>query len=144
MQIRPMTLNDCPQVAEIEAASFSRPWSLDAFKNTVIMPNYRYLVVEEDQEILGFCALIFVMDEGEIPNVCVKESARGKGIGRIMMEALIKEAEKLNLSVLYLEVRESNEPARRLYRSVGFFESGMRKNFYEQPQENAVLMSRTL
>ena len=144
MQIRPMTIDDCEQVAEIEAASFSVPWSLRAFTETVEKPNFRYFVAEETGEILGYCGFLFVLDEAEIPNVCVKASARKRGVGRQLMNVLENEAKKLGMAVLYLEVRESNTPARNLYKSLGFEENGIRKNFYEQPAEHAVLMSKTL
>jgi len=144
MQIRPMTKEDCVQVAVIEAASFSVPWSLNAFTETVEKENFRYFVAEEQGEILGYCGFLFVLDEAEIPNVCVKASARKRGIGKQMMSVLIEEARKLGMAILYLEVRESNTPARTLYKSLGFEENGIRKNFYEHPVEHAVLMSKTL
>jgi ribosomal-protein-alanine N-acetyltransferase len=144
MQIRPMTKEDCTQVAAIEAASFSVPWSLNAFTETVEKENFRYFVAEEEGEILGYCGFLFVLDEAEIPNVCVKASARKRGIGSQMMSVLIEEAKKLGMAVLYLEVRESNTPARTLYKSLGFEENGIRKKFYEHPVEHAVLMSKAL
>jgi len=144
MQIRPMTIHDCEQVAEIEAASFSVPWSLRAFTDTVEKDNFRYFVAEETGEILGYCGFLFVLDEAEIPNVCVKSSARKQGVGKQMMQVMIEEAGKLGISMLFLEVRESNTAARRLYESLGFEENGIRKNFYEQPVEHAVLMSKAL
>ena len=144
MQIRRMTKEDCEQVAAIEAASFSVPWSLKAFTETVEKENFRYYVAEENGEILGYCGFLFVLDEAEIPNVCVKETARKCGVGTQMMQTLINEAKSLGMAVLYLEVRESNQPARRLYEALGFVENGIRKNFYEQPVEHAVLMSKTL
>ncbi len=144
MQIRPMTMEDCERVAAIEAVSFSVPWSLRAFTETVEKHNFRYYVAEEKGEILGYCGFLYVLDEAEIPNVCVKSSARRLGIGRQMMSVLMEEAKKLGISVLYLEVRESNMAARKLYESLGFVENGIRKNFYEQPTEHAILMSRTL
>jgi ribosomal-protein-alanine N-acetyltransferase len=144
MLIRPMTIEDCEQVAQIEAASFSVPWSLRAFAETVEKENFRYFVAEEAGEILGYCGFLFVLDEAEIPNVCVKESARCRGVGKQMMTVLMEEAKKLGMAMLYLEVRESNSPARALYQRLGFEENGIRKNFYEHPVENAVLMSKTL
>lgn len=144
MQIRPMTINDCEQVAAIEAESFSLPWSLSAFTNTVEKENFRYFVAEKAGEILGYCGFLFVLDEAEIPNVCVKASARKQGVGRQMLTVLIEEALRLGIATLFLEVRESNVAARRLYESLGFVENGIRKNFYEQPVEHAVLMSKTL
>ncbi len=144
MQIRPMTKEDCVQVAAIEATSFSVPWSLKAFTETVEKDNFRYFVAEEEGEIIGYCGFLFVLDEAEIPNVCVKSSARKRGVGKQMMSVLMEEAKKLGMAVLYLEVRESNTPARALYKSLGFEENGIRKNFYEHPVEHAVLMSKTL
>lgn len=144
MQIRPMTKEDCVQVAAIEATSFSLPWSLKAFTETVEKENFRYFVAEEEGEIIGYCGFLFVLDEAEIPNVCVKSSARKRGVGKQMMSVLMEEAKKLGMAVLYLEVRESNTPARALYKSLGFEENGIRKNFYEHPVEHAVLMSKTL
>lgn len=144
MQIRAMTRNDCEQVAAIESASFSMPWSLKAFTDTVEKENFRYFVAEEAGEILGYCGFLFVLDEAEIPNVCVKATARNQGIGKQMMNVLVSEAAKLGIATLFLEVRESNTAARKLYESLGFAEDGLRKNFYEQPVENAILMSKTL
>lgn len=144
MQIRPMTKEDCEQVAAIESVSFSVPWSLNAFLDTVERENYRYFVAEEAGVILGYCGFTYVLDEAEIPNVCVKAEARKKGVGKNMMTAMIDAAKQLGVVVLYLEVRESNTPARRLYESLGFVADGIRRNFYEQPVENAVLMSKTL
>ena len=139
-----MTAEDCIQVAEIEAASFSVPWSRNAFTETVEKENFRYFVAEEDGEILGYCGFLYVLDEAEIPNVCVKEAARKRGIGKRMMSVLMEEAKHLGIAVLFLEVRESNLAARRLYETLGFEVNGIRKNFYEQPVEHAVLMSKTL
>ncbi|MBO5354333.1 MAG: ribosomal protein S18-alanine N-acetyltransferase [Lachnospiraceae bacterium] len=144
MLVRRMTKEDCVQVAAVEAASFSMPWSLKSFTETVEKENYRYIVAEENGEILGYCGFIYVLDEAEIPNVCVRSDARNRGIGRKIMEQLLTEAEQLGVTIAYLEVRESNRAARHLYESLGFTENGIRKNFYEQPTEDAVLMSKTL
>lgn len=144
MQVRPMKMSDCEQVAAIEAVSFSVPWSLNAFTETLEMDNYRYFVAEEEGEILGYCGFSFVLDEAEIPNVCVKESARRQGVGRQMMDVLVKEASAMGISRLLLEVRVSNHGARILYESLGFTVDGIRRNFYEKPVENAFLMSMTL
>ena len=144
MQIRRMTMEDCVQVAAIEAVSFSMPWSLAAFTDTVEKDNYRYIVAEEEGEILGYCGFIYVLDEAEIPNVCVKEAARQQGVGTKIMQRLLEDAKQLGITVLYLEVRKSNTAARRLYESLGFTMNGIRKNFYERPTEDAVLMSKTL
>ena len=142
--VRRMKLEDCEQVAQIEAESFSMPWSLHAFQHTLEMENYRYFVAEQNGEILGYCGFIFVLEEAEIPNVCVKASARKQGIGKQMLNFLEEEAKKLGITILYLEVRQSNQMARNLYTLLGFEEDGIRRDFYELPKENAVLMHKTL
>ena len=142
--IRCMKLEDCEQVAIIEEESFSMPWSLQAFQDTVEMENYRYFVAEQNGEILGYCGFIFVLEEAEIPNICVKVSARKQGIGKQMLNFLEEEAKKLGITILYLEVRQTNQAARSLYTLLGFEEDGIRRNFYELPKENAVLMHKTL
>ncbi len=144
MLIRRMTEEDCIQVAEIESENFSLPWSRADFLKAVQAPGYLYLVAEEQGEILGYCGCIIVLDEAQIPNVCVRQNARKCGIGRKMLQELICEAKKRNAAVLYLEVRQSNTAAKALYRSLGFEEAGLRKNFYERPREDAVLMNRIL
>lgn len=144
MQIRAMQLQDCEQVSMIEAVSFSVPWSLRAFQETVSLENYRYFVAEEDGNILGYCGFTYVLDEAEIPNVCVREEVRGQHVGSKLMEKLIEEARKMQIAVLYLEVRKSNLAARKLYQKLGFCEDGLRRDFYEQPKEDAILMSLTL
>ena len=144
MQIRRMTIEDCAQVAAIETMSFSMPWSLHAFTETIDNPNYRFLVAEEQGEILGYCGFVYVLDEAEIPNVCVSADARRRGTGRALMEALVALAKELGIVTLHLEVRQSNEAAQNLYRAVGFEEIGIRKGFYELPKEDAVLMSKAL
>ena len=144
MQIRPMTTEDCAQVAAIETMSFSMPWSLHAFTEASRNPNYRFLVAEESGEILGYCGFVYVLDEAEIPNVCVSPEARRRGVGTALMQALAEQARTLGILTLYLEVRQSNTAAQKLYRRMGFEEVGIRKNFYDLPKEDAVLMSKTL
>lgn len=144
MQIRKMRMEDCKTVAAIEKESFSIPWSREAFEDSLARNNYHFLVAEENKEILGYCGFFMALDEGEIPNVCVAQNARRRGVGRQLMEELLKEAKECGVTVLFLEVRQSNEAARKLYTVCGFEEIGMRKGFYELPKEDAVLMQRRL
>ena len=83
-----------------------------------------------------------LLDEGEITNVSVKASGWGNGIGRQLVEVLLDAGKKAGVSSFYLEVRQSNERAISLYRSCGFEEAGIRKNFYEAPKEHAVVMCK--
>lgn len=138
--IRPMTEEDLLQVETIEQESFSLPWSFDAFKSTLNREDTLYLVAEEESVILGYCGMYISFDEGEIPNVAVKKEFRSQGIGEVMMNELLSRAGERGVCSAFLEVRKSNEAAKRLYEKLGFEEAGIRKNFYEFPKEDAVIM----
>lgn len=144
MQIRRMRTEDCVRVAEIERSSFSIPWSEQAFLDTLERENYCYLVAVEQDTILGYCGIVFALDEGEIPNICVAAEARRKGVGRAMLEELFQAARDHKLTELFLEVRQSNEAAKQLYKTAGFTSIGIRKGFYDQPKEDAILMKKSL
>jgi ribosomal-protein-alanine N-acetyltransferase len=140
VMIRPMTEEDLLQVETIEQESFSLPWSFDAFKSTLDREDTLYLVAEEESVILGYCGMYISFDEGEIPNVAVKKEFRSRGIGEAMMNELLSRAGERGVCSAFLEVRKSNEAAKRLYEKLGFEEAGIRKNFYEFPKEDAVIM----
>ncbi len=143
MKIREMTIKDCDRVSEIEKATFSMPWSRDNFEGSILQENYCLLVTvsdDDDDDIMGYCCFYYVLDEAEIPNVCVRKDCRGQGIAYKMMNELIKKAKSFEVRDMYLEVRVSNEPARSLYRKLGFRDVGLRKGFYELPKEDAVIM----
>lgn len=142
MKLRSMKIEDLDKVTAIEASSFSIPWSKDAFEGAILQDNYCIIVAVSDDEsdILGYCCFYYVMDEAEIPTVCVRSDMRKMGVGTEMLQGLLKKAEELKLSSVYLEVRVSNEPAKGLYKKLGFEESGIRKNFYERPREDAIVM----
>lgn len=138
--IRLMTEEDLEQVETIEREAFSEPWSFDAFKSSMEQKHTIYLVACMGRTVAGYCGIYISLDEGEIPNVAVKSSMRNRGIGERMLADLLCRAEKKGVSSVFLEVRESNAPARRLYEKLGFEAVGIRKNFYEKPAENAVIM----
>ena len=140
MLIRPMTEEDLVQVETIEQESFSVPWSFDAFKSTLAREDTLYLVAVEDETIVGYCGMYISFDEGEIPNVAVKECFRSRGIGEKMLSSLLSRAGERGVCSVFLEVRKSNEAAMRLYEKAGFEKAGIRKNFYEFPKEDAVIM----
>ena len=138
--IRVLTQEDIEQVLQIEKDSFSMPWTRRSFEEVVHNPQDLYLVVDKDSEIIGYCGLWAVLEEGQITNVAIKKEYRHQGIGRLMMEALLAEGKNRGLTQFTLEVRESNLPARALYRSLGFTEIGVRPGFYDKPKESAVIM----
>ena len=132
------------QLCELEALEkqcFSLPWSLSALENQLLSDNCRFLTaVSDDGTVLGYIGLSCVLDEGYISNVAVSPKFRRLGIGDALIEALISKNEKA-LSLLNLEVRENNSPAIALYAKHGFEPVGLRKNYYNKPKENAVLMT---
>ena len=140
VMIRPMTEEDLLQVETIEQESFSLPWSFDAFKSTLDREDTLYLVAAEGDTIVGYCGMYISFDEGEVPNVAVKKECRGCGIGKRMMKELLTQARARGVVSVFLEVRKSNEAAMRLYEKLGFEAAGIRKNFYEFPKEDAVIM----
>lgn len=140
MEIRQMCEADLEQVAEIEKDTFSVPWSLEAFRDSLTLEHTIYLVAEEENKILGYCGMYCVFNEGEIVNVAVAKEFRRRKVAQNLLEHLFFESAKYNIDNFFLEVRESNEPAIRLYQGFGFTEAGIRKNFYEKPRENAVFM----
>ncbi len=140
MEIRKMTEADLPQVCAIENETFSDPWREEDFSNSLRDDNNTYLVVEFDGAIIAYCGFWGVVGEGDIFNVAVKKEYRGQHIGKTMLTALIKEGMTRGIASYTLEVRISNEPAIRLYESLGFEKAGVRKDFYTKPKEDAVIM----
>lgn len=141
MTLREMTVEDLDQVMELEEELFSVPWTREGYFSYLIKENTLFLVVEEKGRILAYCGLLMVLDEGDILNVAVKRERQREGIGRFLMEGLIRLAGELGIAVLHLEVRRSNETAIRLYERTGFVRDGLRKDYYTDPTEDAVLMT---
>lgn len=140
MVIRPMEERDIPFVFEIECRIFSKPWSKEDFNKSIQDPHNIYLVVEQDSHIIAYCGLWGVLEEGQINNVAVESSYRNRGIGRKMLQKLIEIGRNQGLTSFTLEVRVSNQSAITLYHGIGFQDAGIRKNFYEVPTEDALIM----
>ena len=139
--IRRMTIDDVPQVHAIEQATFPLPWSLADFTYEMTSnPVARYVVAEQEGVLLGFAGAHIILDEGHITNVAVIKEARGHGLGRLLMDALMQLAANLGARYLTLEVRASNAVAVALYRSLGFIKVSVRKKYYEDNGEDALLM----
>ena len=140
MVIRNMQESDLTQVEAIEKANFSIPWSLESFRESMELEHTIYLVAEEDGNIMGYCGMYRVFNEGEIVNVAVAEAYRRKQVASKLLEQLFIHGNELQVDNFFLDVRESNEAAIQLYKKLGFIEAGIRKNFYEKPRENAIFM----
>jgi ribosomal-protein-alanine N-acetyltransferase len=138
--VRKMQPEDLLQVCEIEKDNFSLPWSEKSFFESMERNDTLFLVALNGEEVAGYLGCYCVAGEGEITNVAVKSSYRRQGIGGKLLETLYEEAKVLHTQEFFLEVRESNEAAIGLYARQGFVKEGVRKNFYEKPVENAVIM----
>lgn len=142
MTFREMLVEDLDQVVEIENSLFSVPWSKEGFFTFLIKDESMFFVVEEKGKILGYCSMQIVLDEGDILNVAVRRERQKEGIGYFLVDSMLMMAEARGVRTVHLEVREGNDTARRLYQRLGFTEDGLRKNYYTDPLENAVLMTR--
>ena len=140
MEYRRMEERDVEQVLAIEIATFSMPWSREAFLESMNNPAHVYVVAVEEETIFGYCGMWGIAGEGQINNVAVREDVRGKGIGFEMMKFVLLEGERQGLEAFTLEVRESNAAAIHVYEKAGFKNAGIRKDFYDLPKENAVIM----
>lgn len=130
------------QIAEIEKQSFSRPWSENGLREELENPNAAFFAAEIGDIVLGYAGMHCALDEGFIANIAVLPVFRGKGVASALLRRFDEIARERKLSRLTLEVRQSNEPAISLYKKFGFVEDGIRKNFYRDPDEDAVIMSK--
>lgn len=141
IKIRRMNREDIPAAAALERECFSEPWSENAYVSALANENALYLAAEStDGSIAGLCGLLDILGEGDISNVAVRESFRRKGIAEGMLSELIKQGKERGITAFTLEVRASNEAAIRLYEKFGFVCEGRRKNFYEKPREDALIL----
>ena len=140
-KLTPMTMEHIPQVAALERVCFSRPWSEESLQGELWNDSAVVIVAEgEDGAVLGYAGLQTVLDEGYINNVAVDPKYRRQGIADELIAAFVRFGQA-KLAFLTLEVRASNAPAIALYAKHGFGEVGRRKNYYEDPKEDALLMT---
>ncbi len=131
------------QIEKIEQQCFSCPWTLDQLRSQLSDDRHVFLAaVDAGGTVLGYVGMMFVLDEGYISNVAVAPAYRRQGVADALISALMTRAEELNLAFVTLEVRAGNEPAKSLYAKHGFVPVGRRKNYYDLPKEDAILMTR--
>ncbi|MBQ9459214.1 MAG: ribosomal protein S18-alanine N-acetyltransferase [Oscillospiraceae bacterium] len=139
-----MTYDHLDEVAALERVCFSDPWSRNTLAEAIGNDMSAYLVAldPEDGSVVGYAGLYVVLDEGYITNVAVRPESRRGGVASALLDVLVNFARGNALSFLTLEVRASNYAAIALYGSRGFRERGRRKNYYEHPKEDALIMTR--
>lgn len=136
-----MREEDIDQVLEIEHASFTTPWSREAFYNELNMNKFAvYIVVEVDKKVVGYCGVWIVIDEAHVTNIAILPAYRGRKLGEALMKNLFDVARTMGAKSMTLEVRVTNYVAQSLYRKFGFQKGGLRKNYYTDNQEDALVM----
>lgn len=140
LQIKPLTEEYVDQVCVLEEEAFSMPWHKESFLEMIQNKDACYLVGLLDNVVVASCGLRNIVGDGEITNVVTKASERGRGIAEKMLLKLMEEGGSIGVEAFTLEVRKSNEAAIHLYEKLGFVTEGIRKNFYEEPTEDALIM----
>ena len=139
--IRRMTESDVDAAAELETICFSQPWTAQGFLDALKQEQNIFLVAEDASGyVAGYLGLYGSFDEGEITNVAVHPDFRKMGLGYALVSKAKEEAYQQGIRDIYLEVRATNENVKLLYNKAGFESCGIRKNFYEKPKEDAIVM----
>ena len=143
-QILPLLPRHIPRMAQIEQLCFTDPWSEAVLQSELDAPLAQYFIYEAAGQVLGYIGTRMILDVCEIANVAVDPAHRRKGIALQLYRALEEECRRRRITQLELEVRESNLGAQSFYRFCGFAPVGKRRNYYESPREDAILMRRVL
>lgn len=135
-----MEREDLNEVLEISSLSLKESWNFDSFSKELTNPLAKYLVAKINKKIVGFAGVWTIVDEGHITNIAVHPSFRKKGIGSALVQSLINHSKDWGCNSLTLEVRASNTSAQNLYKKFGFVEEGIRKKYYQDNKEDAIIM----
>lgn len=140
-EIRKIGENDIEAIASLESEIFSDTWSEKSIKETYENRNACILGAYKEGVLAGYVIFYYVLDEGEIARIAVSPQYRRQGVADQIFAGLLDFCAEKSIERILLDVRISNEPAIAFYRKSGFAEDGIRKNFYENPKEDALLMS---
>lgn len=146
IELIPLQRRYCEAVAEIAEKSLPEHWSLEGIVDVLRYDNNIYYVAHDNVEdlIVGFAGIMLIADEAELLNIAVHPGFRDMGIGQRFLEKLFNEAVGRKAARMLLEVRQSNEAAIHLYCKNGFIQLGMRKGYYSNPAEDALIMEKVL
>ncbi len=145
MLIRAMQTQDLPVVHENEAAAFPLPWSLQQLADC-LTAHYQCLVIEKDEKVIGHAIGYLVVNEYHLLNICIHPNEQRQGYAEQLMFYITEQAKQSGVDVMWLEVRESNERARALYKKLEFIEFDRRKKYYptQSGHEDAIILVRYL
>ena len=140
MRIVELSLEYIDTIAELEKLCFSQPLSSNSLK--MLLPNGigQGFVMLDDKEVAAYGGIIFAADEGQILNIATHPSCRRRGCARSIMKHIIDFAKEKGIAFITLEVRQSNIPARSLYESLGFYQIGVRREYYDAPKEDGLVL----
>ena len=142
MDIIPFNAGHIDGIVKLEKECFTIPWSREMFEEELKSKLAVYYIAMDGEKLIGYAGMWRILDEGHITNIAVASNYRRTGVGQALLDKIIKEAEKLKISTLLLEVRASNNAARRFYEKNGFIEVGLRRGYYVDNNEDAILMTR--
>lgn len=140
--LRDLRADDLPRILEIEQASFSTPWRRSTFEGLLRRGDADLIGATAEGRLVGYAITWTIMDQAELGNVAVMGEVRGRGLGRTLVLAALERVRSRGARECFLEVRESNHTARRLYESLGFVAIGRRRRYYSSPVEDALVMRR--
>ena len=143
IRFRELLPEDAEAVANIERESFPTPWSREDFWREASNDFACYIVALDDAEIIGFGGCWISFEEAQVTNIALTSVQRGRGLGKALMARLMRAAAARGAERMTLEVRPSNTPALRLYEGLGFAAVGIRKKYYQDNDEDAILMWHT-
>ncbi|CAB3389408.1 ribosomal protein S18-alanine N-acetyltransferase [Kyrpidia spormannii] len=139
--IRPMRTSDLDRIQEIERASFTVPWSRNAFYGELADNHFaRYIVAQRGDLVVGYAGMWLILDEAHITNIAVHPEARRQHVGETLLRYAMAYARSQGAMRMTLEVRVSNAPAQHLYRKLGFTAKGVRRGYYTDNHEDAIIM----
>ena len=143
IHFRTLLPEDAEGVARVERESFPTPWSREDFWREASNDFACYIVALDDMEIIGFAGCWISFEEAQVTNIALTSAQRGRGLGKVLMAKLMRAAAERGAERMTLEVRPSNTPALRLYEGLGFAAIGVRKKYYQDNDEDAILMWHT-
>ncbi len=142
--VEKMNKSHISEIAEIERECFSTPWSENSLFEELENPNAHFYCAVSDGKVIGYGGMHSVVGENYIDNIAVTCSYRKMGVATKILQKLVETAEYENGEFISLEVRESNDAAIKLYEKNGFCKVGVRRNFYQKPSENAIIMTKEI
>ena len=140
-RIRPAGERDLVKILRIEKECFTDPWSINVFRGAMSEPHTSvFVLLDETEEVAGYSVSDVVLDEGALDNLAVTAEKRGQGAGTMLLQNVLEDARNKGVKRFFLEVRKSNEKALKLYEKAGFTRLSVRKAYYQDPVEDAIVM----